>query len=816
MIKLGILHVEEFRGIRELEIDFKYESYTIHGPNGSGKSGIVDAIGFALTGTITRLKGDGTAAVSLKQHAPHAKSKDNPEAAKVSLTFKDVASGQVGTITRTVKDPVTFSLSPDTPELRNALQNAIEHPELTLSRREIIKYILATPNKRAAEVQTLLQLDKLEINRKALKSAHNKIKADLQNAKIASISTRQAVETHLDIQELTPDKVRDTVNPYRKLLGLTEFNEVNLSTNLREGLDEYIESKSFDKQTALREIATYQAHIRNPIAIKTAVNELMDAVKEITKGSDLALLKNRTFFETGLDLIADDGICPLCDTAWHTIEELRTHLVEKIEGSKELVRIDSNIATKMTALKSALREERMALKSPHMLSIAWLPIEDQEILYARLELLLEFEALLKDTQGAISLQERLEAGALAHDDELQQSLVRLNEKITSQPDTSQKAKARSHLDLAAERWTNFAKARMNEELMQAAEKRSENAYNEYHKVIDLYLDDLYTSVESRFSAFYSYINKDDESDFKAALKPESGKLDMLVDFYGLGMFPPGAYHSEGHQDGMGICLYLALVEKVQGKSFTLSVLDDVVMSVDVDHRRQFCKLLKEEFPSTQFILTTHDAIWAKQMQTTGLIKPKANMQFRGWSVNSGPIYEQGQVFWDKIEEDLNSNNIPAAAANLRRGLEAELPDIAEALGGRVAYRGDAKYELNDFLDAVKGRHGDLLRMASASADSWKNVTEQNKIEELKKTRAATLLAQDREQWAVNLQVHFNDWAQMSAADFRPVVIAWEEFIKLFSCTNSACSTWISVKGRSGMEESLRCRCGEYNLNLIKK
>ena len=105
MIKLGALHIEEFRGIRELEIDFKYESFAIHGPNGSGKSGVVDAIGFALTGTIARLKGDGTGAVSIKQHAPHVKSKDNPEAARVSLTFKDVTSRQIGTITRTVKDP---------------------------------------------------------------------------------------------------------------------------------------------------------------------------------------------------------------------------------------------------------------------------------------------------------------------------------------------------------------------------------------------------------------------------------------------------------------------------------------------------------------------------------------------------------------------------------------------------------------------------------------------------------------------------------------------------------------------------------------
>src|SRR5665213_1498791 len=139
MIKLGMLHIEEFRGIRELDVDFKYKSFAIHGPNGSGKSGVVDAIGFALTGTVARLMGAGTGGVLVKSHAPHVKSKDNPEAARVSLTFKDIKSGQVGTITRTVKDPGNFALLPDSPELRAALQNAFNHPEFILSRREIIK-----------------------------------------------------------------------------------------------------------------------------------------------------------------------------------------------------------------------------------------------------------------------------------------------------------------------------------------------------------------------------------------------------------------------------------------------------------------------------------------------------------------------------------------------------------------------------------------------------------------------------------------------------------------------------------------------------
>lgn len=38
-------------------------------------------------------------------------------------------------------------------------------------------------------------------------------------------------------------------------------------------------------------------------------------------------------------------------------------------------------------------------------------------------------------------------------------------------------------------------------------------------------------------------------------------------------------HSEGHQDGMGACLYFALMKKLLGDRFGFAVLDDVVMEV---------------------------------------------------------------------------------------------------------------------------------------------------------------------------------------------------------------------------------------------
>ena len=91
---------------------------------------------------------------------------------------------------------------------------------------------------------------------------------------------------------------------------------------------------------------------------------------------------------------------------------------------------------------------------------------------------------------------------------------------------------------------------------------------------------------------------------------------------------------------LGVCLYLALMKRLLGDRFSCAVLDDVVISVDQDHRKQFCRLLKNRFPDTQFIITTHDKIWAKQMQTEGLVESKSGVAFHSWNVQTGPIFEQ--------------------------------------------------------------------------------------------------------------------------------------------------------------------------------
>jgi hypothetical protein len=573
---------------------------------------------------------------------------------------------------------------------------------------------------------------------------------------------------------------------------------------------------TFDKSSATRDVHALIERLDNHAKATELVGELNDALDVLATDPEiLASLRQRAFVDTGLGLVTD-AHCPLCDKAWDDAAALRVHLQEKLARSEHAARLQDRIleAGRSVALEIWSMRELISTARPHAVAHGGDELAQQ--LRDWDDDLATLEGHLSTVEGAVEEAERLAADPMAAPAAVRSGLAALLATLEFTPDQSATAAAASFLNIAQDRWARIRNARADHAKTAAARATATTVYETYCNVADDALTMLYKTVEAEFSSYYRAINADDEASFKAELEPSAGKLDLLVDFYGLGMFPPAAYHSEGHQDGMGICLYLALVKHLLGNDFTLAILDDVVTSVDRDHRRQFCKLLKEQFGDVQFVITTHDEIWAKQMQSTGLVRRNAQARFYGWSVEDGPAYEHITDFWDRIDADLAKDDVPAAAHKLRRNLEAVMADLAESLGARVAFRADARYELGEMLSAVKGGHGELLKKAASSANSWNNDTAKQQVEKLKSARSEALLAQDDENWAINALVHYNEWATMSTADFTPVVDACKQFVALFSCDNPECESYIYVVGQPGKEEALRCDCSTYDINLRSK
>jgi len=817
MIRIEKIHIHEFRGIRELKLDLKGQNFAACGPNGTGKSGIVDAIEFALTGNISRLAGAGTGGLSVKAHGPHVDSRDKPEAASVTLeVIIPALGGKKATIHRTAKSAGNPKITPAEADVVSVFESVNLHPEFVLSRRELIRYVLSEPGQRAKEVQTLLRLDDIEKLRAVLQKIANACSRDLPGLERTEADSIQNLLTVLQVPQLNKTAVLAAVNPRRAILGLAPLTDLDATTSAKDGLATTTVSGPLGRVPKVQAAADFAT-------LTNAMDDLgSDAFKKICAKAELSAaelgkdadsvdsLSREALLRSAIELY--DGVaCPVCDTPF-TPSEFEAHLAAKLKHLDAVTKRRAALEAEIKPLLDKLHAAGTALVT--MIGYAAQfspPVDAKPFSDFKAVLLGRYQQLQKllpldDTRAVLETAHSLPDLTVTRD--------ALAAAIKAIPEPTQQDAAREFLVLAQERLEQYRAAKLKVAAGKARSERATKVFTTYGQVTTASLEKIYKDVETAFSSCYRKINEDDEGAFTAKLIPSIGKLGFDVDFYGRGHFPPGAYHSEGHQDGMGLCLYLALMNHLLGKNFTLAVLDDVLMSVDAGHRRQVCTLLKENFPDTQFIFTTHDEIWLRHMKSEGLIKGRNFAHFRTWTVDLGPTEWDDREVWDEIDVYLAKGDVRAAAALLRHYLEHFSKEACDRLRANVEFRGDAQFVLNDLLPNAISALGDLLKKAKAAANSWNQKDVIGKIEIFDAAFAESKLKTNHDNWQVNAAVHFNAWADLKKEDFAPVVTAFKAFTSSFRCVT--CEEMYFVTPDRGKKEALRCGCGELNLNLLQK
>lgn len=813
MIRIEKIQIHEFRGIRDLTLEMKGQNFAACGPNGTGKSGIVDAIEFALSGNISRLSGEGTGGLSVKTHGPHVDSRNKPEESFVTLDVIIPSIGKKAQIHRTVKAANTPKITPEDKDISAVFNSVNLHPEFVLSRRELIRYVLSEPGQRSKEVQTLLRLDDIEKLRTVLQRIANACKRDVPNFERIESDTIKNLLAALEIPQLTKSAVLIAVNLRRKLLDLPPLVDLDATTSVKDGLTTAVVAvpgrvakvQAFADLSMLREaLTTVQSEPFKQICIAAGQNAI-----ELSKDVDnVDCLTRASLLKSALELY-NGTVCPVCDTVFE-VNELRIHLEDKLAHLDNVNKQRGMLEAEIKPILDQFHATGTSLKTI-------IEYADQFNPKVPVQPLIEFKSVLlgryKQLQALLPIKDTISTLAVAHTvPDLKQSLDAINSAIAAIPEPTKQDAARDFLVIGQERLDQYRSAKLATSASKLRAERANKVFAMYGSVTTSALEKIYQNVETAFADYYRKINEDDENAFTAKLIPSLGKLGFDVDFYGRGHFPPGAYHSEGHQDGMGLCLYLALMNHLLASNFTFAVLDDVLMSVDAGHRRQVCSLLKEKFPNTQFVFTTHDEIWLKHMKSESLVKGRNFAHFRTWTVDLGPTEWDDRDVWTELQGYLEQNDVRSAAALLRHYLEHFAKEACDRLRAEVEFRGDAQFMLGDLLPNATFALGELLRKGKAAANSWnqKDVIERISTIETVFNEAKTKTGHDI--WQINTAVHFSEWANLQKDDFAPLVTAFQSFTRVFSC--STCEEMYSVSPNRGKKEALRCGCGSFN--LLKK
>jgi hypothetical protein len=810
------LEIIEFRGIRKLTLNFNGKNFAIGGPNGTGKSGVVDAIEFVFTGNVSRLSGEGRGDVSLKEHGPHVDKRNDPDKARVRATISIPTLKKTVVIERSVKTPHKLTVIPKEPDVLAVLKQLETHSETVLSRRELIRYVLATPGKRAEEIQALLHLSEIEQVRVGLQKVANACDRQVQPLANAANEARANLLRALNLTEFSGEKILTAANEQRSILTLAALPELTVTTSLKHGMAAPKPGTPvrISKAQALADIKACTEAL-DEISSRNTKEVISEALKDLNSlATDPAInlgVKQERFYSLGMDLM-DTAECPFCDTSWD-LRELQKHIKNKIDRLKSVAQKRAAAEKKILPLIEILNKVESALESVSAHADKAAPriatpklSEHSNACRALANMLCEFLPVGESIKA-------LEAMATVPQP-IRGEIATLEKAVLPLPDLTKQDAARDYLTVAQERLEVWREAMRKQNAAKDRATRARQVFDIYTKTSDEVLAALYAEVEKDFAALYGFVNRDDEGAFEANLVPSLGKLGFDVDFYGRGFFPPGAYHSEGHQDGMGLCLYLALMRHLYGAEFTFAVLDDVLMSVDAGHRREVCALMKREFPNTQFVVTTHDPIWLRHMKTEGLIGSGSAVQFRCWNVDEGPTSWDDRDVWQEIDDDLAKDDVRSAAALLRHYLEYVSGELCHRLRAAVEYRGDARYQLGELLPAAVLQLRKLFKRAKEAASSW---NQRELVEQLGARAAVFSEVVDRskvEEWQVNVAVHFNSWDNLAKGDFTPVAKAFRDLLEAFRCPD--CGGFLRVSPEREEIEALRCACGKVNINLSTK
>jgi len=818
-MKLLELEIDKVRGIQHLSVKPNGGNFVIWGPNGSGKSAVVDAIDFLLTGRIQRLTGKGTGDISLSKHGPHIDHKAEETIVRAVVQLR--GSKKPIELKRSIGEPKKLICSTGEDEEFKRIIGLAEQGVHILSRREILKYITADANTRAQEIQELLNVTEIEETRKTLVKVRNDCLKELVSSQTAIERAKSQVNATTQQQTFDKTSVLGIVNQNRSILGADTISglcSADLKRNVR--------APTVVSQSEGLNVTLFERDIRNlqnttskesGSTIEENDKKLRELIEKVRVNPDLmCALKQQQLIRLGMQMIDETGKCPLCDTAWPSgklLEYLRGRIEtarlagEYQKGIMQLVTvISTNVNNTIASIKKVVAGGRVTgLNSDLAILESWM----ENLQKLSIALGAAADSYLETGWSTSEIKRML---APANVEEVLNKIEKgIREKF---PESTPEQTAWDTLTALVENLRSVESAEEDVKKTQLYVKRAILLHEHFLSARDKILGQLYEAIKDRFVGLYRDLHADDEEKFGAKIEPKEAGLNFEVDFYGRGTHPPQALHSEGHQDSMGLCLFLALAEHLTKGLIDLIVLDDVVMSVDVSHRRRLCHLLAKNFPDRQFLITTHDKTWANQLKAEGVVQSQGTVEFYNWCLEMGPQVNYEVDLWDGVRKDTNRGDISSAAQKLRRGCEEFFGQVCDSLHATVRYKLDGRWELGDFLPAAMSRYRNLLKKAKSVANSWDKQESFNKFQELDSTVNQIYSRCGVEQWAVNVNVHYNNWANFSKNDFQPVTEAFEDLCKLFVCTK--CTGMLHVTTKGPEPENVRCNCGLVNWNLVKQ
>jgi len=823
-MRIHKLHIRNFRGIRDFQTELRRNGALFYGPNGAGKSSVLQSIEFLLTGGVRDLEGSGTGRQDPEKHIRHRGV--DPDESWVQATFLD--GDEEITIKRTVEDSDQLEFVSEHHELPSKLETqrtAMQLSQNRLSRDEVLEFVTTSPGSRGQALNEILRVQNTEDKRKAFAKAvgdqEDKVESlreDLKKQRddfydALGDSVPEATDEHVTVD--ADSDALDVINTLRdeyEVDQLCELNDKEFTADITEPAT-YAKSHPLDRPDLRQEFESIEEWFagEGEETIESH-RKLRDRIEEFEQDEDLRQdVRAQNLLTQGQELLPEfEPDCPLCLHTWGEADDLRARIQERRDRASHAEELREEIED--------LKREQLSLIKDVLSAVETLiKIFDEEDPEAYAQPIERWKTELATAESELSeYRKQLEAGDVLEipysslsDGELAEKLLPrgfeetvdgMREQWESEQEESEGMSSYRVLAVAQDRFSRYSEIKSDVETAQDVLSTLETINSEFRTARQRHYDRNLEEIQERFEEIYSALHSDEEvENFSAKLESTKQGVKFRTSFRDKDTHRPNLVYSEGHQDSMGLALFLAMCEVVGGDAIEFLLLDDVVTSIDTAHRSAIANLLGNEIGEDfQLVMTTHDKVWARRLRTTKYIQN--TVHFADCTFNAGVHHSEDVANpWEMIDHYLERNDITAAAAWGRKTAEWFCSKGCERFNAELPYGDRESLGLQDYFDGVVDELEELLDRGNI--DSETEFVE-SEFQDKKEIVSDLRRLKDEHIWGLNENIHYNEEfdASYSPDDLQEDIEVFKKLYHLLHCPK--CNTWL----KNG-QEGVYCRCG---------
>lgn len=776
-MRIKRIQLSWFRGVSELvNLDLNSESIVIYGENGSGKSSFVDAVEYLIrSGKIGHLSHEYSGRRQEKgiinTHTPEGKE------TKIEIEFQKGNRAE----TKIEKN------GSNTPTGDGDISQWDYHRTI-LRQNEVADFISYTKGDKYSALLPLFGLGSLEITAENLRQLEKYIEQESalpeKKLKISLVREKrnksfgEANDTLIekDLKKLHESYCTSTFQVEEPLSSCDEINNV---------LDHKIKNNSNNYTLYKTLLDISQSDITEDIEAVRA--ESLKLVNEVEPHiiEKLAVLETASSYAQKLD--TEDAVsCPACG---HKIlpTDFRNHVDKEKKDLQKIINAFNNRKKAIGKLCDALKSIKKNLEKTEL--AVWIK-ENVEIAYKKnLSYLnsLEIENLRASCTEA----------ELKEIDNNVTPLVEEAKRATKEtpPDMSRLLGDQDIVKTIREVFeikSLATQVKRLEDLVSFISKIQQGIRAEIRSQSQKVIDELSGDIQRMWAVLHP---EEKIEHIHLYTSPESDKaIEIGLKFYGVDQESPRLTLSEGHRNSLGLCIFLSMAKREEKNDRPL-FLDDVVVSIDRNHRGMIVPLLESEFTNRQVVILTHDREW--------FIELKQQLKNPGWQFKALMPWESPEIGirWSAKTSTLDDARAflkadpDVAGHTARKIMDIELALYAEPLKIRLPYLHREKNDhrmAHDFLERMISDAGKCFEIKKEGENKHKKFDEA--VEKFKE--ADRLLI---------------SWANRASHDFtvvRPEAIklinACEEVLNCFICPS--CKKLVS-KSEDSRNEIRQCECG---------